>query len=110
MLPGVFPNKVTSGVDFTDEPVVQCDVPVEKILLQVLVIYKKWQMNLDVNAYVLLLDRVLCIVLISKSEFLHQYYSRILITIITYNSLKYAANRTLFSRMPVTVSIEKKIF
>ena len=23
MLPGVFPNKVTSDVDFTDEPVVQ---------------------------------------------------------------------------------------
>ena len=33
MLPGVFPNKVTSDVDFTDEPVVQCDVPVVKVLL-----------------------------------------------------------------------------
>ena len=33
MLPGVFPNKVTSDVDFTDEPVVQCDDPVVKITL-----------------------------------------------------------------------------
>ena len=32
MLPGVFPNKVTFDVDFTDGPVVQCDVPVVKIL------------------------------------------------------------------------------
>ena len=28
MLPGVFPDKVTPGIDFTDEVVVQCDVPV----------------------------------------------------------------------------------
>ena len=33
MLPGVFPDKVTLGIDFTDEVVVQCDVPVIKILL-----------------------------------------------------------------------------
>ena len=64
-------------------------------------------MNFDVNTYVLLLDPVLCIVLISKSEVLHQYFSRILITIITYNSLKYAANRTLFSKIPVTVRLKK---
>ena len=30
--PGVFPNKVTSDIDFTDEVVVQCDVPDVKIL------------------------------------------------------------------------------
>ena len=33
MPPGIFPNKVTSDVDFTDEPVVKCDAPVVKILL-----------------------------------------------------------------------------
>ena len=33
MLPGVFPDKVTSDIDFTDEAVVQCDVPVVKILI-----------------------------------------------------------------------------
>ena len=38
--PGAFPDKVTPDIDFTDEAVVQCDVPVVKILLQVLVIYK----------------------------------------------------------------------
>ena len=64
-------------------------------------------MNFDVNIYVLLLDPVLRIVLISKSEVLHQYFSRILIAIITYNSLKYAANRTLFSKIPVRVSHKK---
>ena len=41
MLPSVaFPDKVTPDIDFTNETVVQCDVPVVKILLQVLVIYK----------------------------------------------------------------------
>ena len=41
MLPsGVFPNKVTPDIDFAGEAVVQCDVPVLKILLQKLVIYK----------------------------------------------------------------------
>ena len=29
---GTFPDKVTPGIDFTDEAVVQCDVPVVKIL------------------------------------------------------------------------------
>ena len=28
MLPGVFPDKITPEIDFTDEAVVQCDVPV----------------------------------------------------------------------------------
>ena len=41
MLPsGTFPDKVTPGIDFTHEAVVQCHVPVLKILLKVLVIYK----------------------------------------------------------------------
>ena len=40
MLPGVFPDKVTTDIDFTDEAVVQSDVLVVKVLLQVLVIYK----------------------------------------------------------------------
>ena len=30
---GRFPDKVTPGIGFTDEAVVQCDVPVVKILL-----------------------------------------------------------------------------
>ena len=34
MLPsGAFPDKVSSDIDFTDEAVVQCDIPVVKILL-----------------------------------------------------------------------------
>ena len=28
MLPGAFPDKVTPAIDFTDEVVVQCNVPV----------------------------------------------------------------------------------
>ena len=43
---GTFPDKVTPGINFTDEAVVQCDVPVVKILLQVLEIYKRLQINL----------------------------------------------------------------
>ena len=50
MLPGTFTDKVIPDIDFTDEAVVQCDVPVVKILLQVLVIYKRSQ-NFDVNTY-----------------------------------------------------------
>ena len=30
--PGTFPDKVTPDIDFTDEVVVQCDIPVVKIL------------------------------------------------------------------------------
>ena len=37
--PGAFPEKLTPDIDFADE-VVQCDVPVVKILLYMLVIYK----------------------------------------------------------------------
>ena len=33
MLPGVFPDKVTSDIDFKDEGVVQCDVLAVKVLL-----------------------------------------------------------------------------
>ena len=33
MLPGAFPDKITPDIDFTDEAVVQCDIPVIKILL-----------------------------------------------------------------------------
>ena len=34
MLPsGAFPNKVTTDIDFTDEAVTQCNVPVVKIFL-----------------------------------------------------------------------------
>ena len=33
MLPGTFPHKVTPDIDFIDEAVVQCYVPVVKILL-----------------------------------------------------------------------------
>ena len=40
MLPGAFPGKVISDIDFKDEVGVQCVVPVLKILIQVLVIYK----------------------------------------------------------------------
>ena len=40
MLPGAFLDKVTPDIDFTDDIVVQCDSPVVKILLLVLVIYK----------------------------------------------------------------------
>ena len=40
MLPGAFPVKVIPDIDFKDEAVVQCFVPIVKILMQVLVIYK----------------------------------------------------------------------
>ena len=33
MLPEVFPDKVTPNIDFTDQAVVQCDVPFVKIIL-----------------------------------------------------------------------------
>ena len=32
MLPGLFPDKATPVIDFPDETVIQCDVPVIKIL------------------------------------------------------------------------------
>ena len=32
MLPGTFPEKITPDIDFTDEAIVQCDIPVIKIL------------------------------------------------------------------------------
>ena len=36
MLPGAFLGKVTPDIDFTDETAVQCDVPVGKILFQMI--------------------------------------------------------------------------
>ena len=62
MLPGVFPDKVTPDIDFTDVIEVKCDAPLVKLLLWVLV-YKLSQMNFDVNIYILFLDPVFCIVL-----------------------------------------------
>ena len=40
LLPGAFPGKVIPAIDFKDEVVVQCVVPVVKIFMQVLLIYK----------------------------------------------------------------------
>ena len=40
MLPGAFPVKVISDIDFKDDVVVQRVVPIVKILMQVPVIYK----------------------------------------------------------------------
>ena len=40
MLPGALPCKVIPDIDFKDEVVVQCVVPVVQILMQVPVIYK----------------------------------------------------------------------
>ena len=33
MLPGVFLDKVTAGIDFTNKAIVQCDVSIVKTLL-----------------------------------------------------------------------------
>ena len=46
---GPFPDKLIPDIDFTDETVVQCGVPVQKILLEVMLIYKWSQMNFDLN-------------------------------------------------------------
>ena len=43
MLPGAFPDIVTLDIDFIDEAVIQCDVPVVNIILQVLVTYKDYK-------------------------------------------------------------------
>ena len=40
MLPGAFPDKLTFGIDFTEKAVVHCNVPVVKILLKMMIIYK----------------------------------------------------------------------
>ena len=62
ILPGAFPDKIISGINFTDKAVVQCDVPVVKILLWVLLIYIWSQINFDVNTRgITLKDPVLCI-------------------------------------------------
>ena len=62
--------KVTPDIDFTDEVIVQCYVPVVKILLLVLVLYEWSHINFDVKTYggliyCIYLDPVLCIVLVS---------------------------------------------
>ena len=49
ILPGAFPDKVSPDNDFKDEAVVLYDVTVVRMLLQVLVIYKRSQINCDVN-------------------------------------------------------------
>ena len=58
MLPGTFPDKFTPEIDFTNETVVQCDVPVVKILLLGVGILQILKINFDVNTYVLFLDPV----------------------------------------------------
>ena len=67
MLSGAFQEKVSPDTHFTDEAAVQCYVSVAKILLKVLVIYNLSQTNCEYlwKPYVLLLDPVLCIVLVS---------------------------------------------
>lgn len=40
-LPGAFSGKVTLDVGFTDDLVVQCDVPMVKTILWVMVIYRR---------------------------------------------------------------------
>ena len=57
MLPGAFLDKVTPDMEFKDGVAVQWDVPVVKILLQMMVIYK-WLHKFNVNTYVLFLDPV----------------------------------------------------
>ena len=62
--------RVTPDIDFADEVIGPYYVPVAKILLQVLVVYKWSQINLDVKTYGGLMyciyrDPVLCIVLAS---------------------------------------------
>ena len=46
---GAFLDKVSPDIDFKDEAVVQCHVPIVKILLQVLVFHKWLQINFNVN-------------------------------------------------------------
>ena len=57
-MPGVFSDKV---INFTDEPVVQCDVTVVKMLGDIQIVTKKLTRILNV----LLLEPILCIVLVS---------------------------------------------
>ena len=64
MLPGAFPDKGNPDIDFIDETVVQYDLPVVKVLLSVLVIYKWSQINFNLNTYEVFLDPVLCKVLV----------------------------------------------
>ena len=64
--PGAFSDKVTPDIDFVDKTVVHGYVPVLKILLPLLVIYKWSQKHFDLNTYgELILEPVLCITLVS---------------------------------------------
>ena len=65
MLPGAFPDNAAPDIVFTGEAVVQCDVPVIKTVLYVLVIYKWSQINFDLNTYELFLHPISFIVLVS---------------------------------------------
>ena len=58
--PDTFPDKVAAGIDFMDEAVVQCYVPVIKILLQVLEIYKWSQVITGNYNYKWILMGTLC--------------------------------------------------
>ena len=60
-LPGAFPD-IYYDIDYTDETVAQCDIPVILILLCVLIIYKWPQINSYLNTYGLFLDPILFIV------------------------------------------------
>ena len=40
-IPREFSDKVTYGIDFTDEAVVQCNFPVAKIFLELIAISKR---------------------------------------------------------------------
>ena len=40
MLPGVFLDKIIHDIEFTEKTVDQCDVPVAKILLEIMMICK----------------------------------------------------------------------
>ena len=49
ILPGAFPDKVSPDNDFKDEAALLYDVTVVRMFLQVPVIYKRSQINFDVN-------------------------------------------------------------
>ena len=63
--PGAFSGKVIPDIDFTDEVVVQCDVPDGVGMGNIQMIANKFWCESFWVAYVLLLDPVLNIVLVS---------------------------------------------
>ena len=46
---GHLPTKVTLVVDFTDEPVIQCDVPIVENTLQIANKWWKWRQTIEAN-------------------------------------------------------------